>query len=156
MNEIFYMGLPRKAGKSDIGAIMEIAKALRAWFTPAARRNMRRSFNKQRGYVIESGGKPVGFILYRQWKRVAIVTWMGVLPGEQRKGAGSTLLRAMEAALKKSRVRVVKVSTLSHTTPYVPYERTRKFYRKMGFRKLRIDREYYPDGSDRLVLSKNL
>jgi len=150
------MSTTRKARKSDIGSIMAIAKALRTWFTPAARRNIRRSFDNQQGYVSKSNGKAIGFILYRKWKKAAIVTWMGILPAEQRKGAGTKLLDAVQAELKKSGVRNLKVFTLSYTTMYAPYERTRKFYRKMGFRELRIDRKYYPDGSDRLVLSKNL
>ena len=150
------MSTTRKARKSDIGSIMTVMNALPKWFTPTARRNVSRSFANQQGYVAESGRKVIGFVLYRKWKKAAIVTWIGILPAEQRKGAGSKLMSVVEAALKKSGVHCMKVFTLSYTTAYKPYERTRKFYRKMGFRELRIDRKYYPDGSDRLVLSKNL
>ena len=134
--------------------IVQTAKILSKWFTKQAITNIKRACNKQNGFVALDNNKIVGFLLYRKWKETAIITWMGILPNYQGEGIGRNLLKSLENKLKKYGVRKLKVSTLAPTTKYKPYEKTRKFYLKTGFKKYKIDKKFYPDGSDRLVLLK--
>jgi len=97
-----------------------------------------------------------GFALYKKWKQVAWLRWIGVLPADQKKGAGSLLFSAMESDVKRRGAKLVRASTLSHTVKYKPYELSRKFYFKLGFAEERIDKNFYPKGSDRLLLVKKI
>jgi len=146
----------RKIKASDLGCVLGIMRTLPEWFTPDAVRSVRRSFRNHEGFVAIARGRAVGFALYKKWKKVAWLRWIGVLPAEQRKGVGSVLALAMESDVEKRGATLVRASTLSHTVKYAPYELTRKFYLKVGFAKERIDAGFYPDGGDRLLLVKRV
>ena len=145
----------KSLNQSDSKEISNIAKTLRGWFTPSGRRNIMRACKTQKGFVAYDE-KIVGFILYRKWKSMAEITWMGILPNYQNKGIGTKLIKSVEDELKANAINKIKVATLSPTTKYKLYEKTRKFYRKIGFKKYRIDKKFYPDGSDRLVFLKEI
>ncbi len=145
----------RELEQSDSKDISSISNILSKYFTIAGRRNIRRACKVQSGFVAVEENI-VGFLLYRKWRYTAIITWMGVLPKYQNRGIGKNLLKTLENKLRKYGVRKLKVSTLAPTIRYKPYEKTRKFYLKNGFQKYRTDRKFYPDGSDRLVLLKQI
>ncbi|MBI2547620.1 MAG: GNAT family N-acetyltransferase [Candidatus Aenigmarchaeota archaeon] len=145
----------RELKRSDSKDISTISKILSKYFTPAARRNIRRVCKTQNGFVVVEE-RVIGFLLYRKWKYTAVITWMGVLPEYQNKGIGKSLLKTLENELRKHGISELRVSTLAPTVKYKPYEKTRRFYFKNGFQKYRIDKKFYPDGSDRLVLLKDI
>jgi [ribosomal protein S18]-alanine N-acetyltransferase len=73
-----------------------------------------------------------------------------VLPGRQRAGVGSGLLEACEKRLLEAGCKFVRLETAVNNTPAL------SFYKRHGYFLVRTLRNYYPDGSDALVLRKEL
>ena len=146
----------RKLRKNDHAAIMQIARQLSQWFTKDGRRQIRYAIRRQPGFVAIHQGSCIGFLTYRSWKRIATITWTGVNPSFRRKGIGTKLLHAFEREIKNEGISEIHVSTLSRKARYKPYLETVKFYEALGYKTLRIDKNFYPQGGDREVLIKKL
>ena len=78
--------------------------------------------------------------------------WIASAAWARGKGAGSALLRAMEAQLKQQQARLVRVETSSVTE----YEPTRTFYDRMKYRPVSVIRDFYHRGDDLVILTKKL
>ncbi len=149
----------RKLKISDLKDIVIIAKALPKWFTPKGVKGIRRACKVQDGYVAIHANNVIGFLLYRKWKSTADIKWMGILTNYHRKGIGKRLVQSLENHLEKSKITKIKVSTVAPSVKYEPYNKTRKFYKGVGFKNYRIDKDFYKDEkkkSDRLVLLKQI
>ena len=73
-----------------------------------------------------------------------------VLPKQQRSGVGSLLLKAAEGRLREAGCKFVRLETAVNNTSAL------SFYKRHGYFLVRTLRRYYPDGSDALVLRKEL
>ena len=63
---------------------------------------------------------------------------MGVDPKFHGKNIGTKLLEALERELKNIGLKELRVETLAESIEYEPYEKTRLFYKKMGFKPEKI------------------
>jgi ribosomal protein S18 acetylase RimI-like enzyme len=93
------------------------------------------------------GERMVGFIAgeVRQAQELAWIATFGVLPEFQRRGIGSQLLQACEAALEVERIRLnVRVGNVSAL----------HLYRGFGYSQIGIWPKYYQGGADAIVLEK--
>jgi ribosomal-protein-alanine N-acetyltransferase len=75
---------------------------------------------------------------------------IAVLPGERRKGAAFLLLKSTIRRLRRREVDRLNLMVR------VQNRKALKFYVKYGFVKIRVVRQYYDDGTDGLLMSKNL
>lgn len=108
----------------------------------------------------ETGGteQVVGFVTWTVQSAhatepgVAEMTWLGVAPAARGSGAGRRLAAAAAEACRAAGAHTLQVSTLADRVDYPPYAETRAFYRALGFVDWRVDRDYYGDGDDRLLL----
>jgi len=73
-----------------------------------------------------------------------------VIPARQRSGVGSLLLRTAEERLRKSGCRFVRLETAVNNTSAL------SFYKRHDYFLIRTLSSYYADGSDALVLRKEL
>jgi ribosomal protein S18 acetylase RimI-like enzyme len=91
----------------------------------------------------------IGFIAGdpRRSQGVAWIATLGVDPGYRRRGIGSELLRACEAQVKLSRVKL---------TVRISNDAAISLYKKAGYRTVDIWKKYYSDGEDGLVMEKIL
>ncbi|MCU0519360.1 MAG: GNAT family N-acetyltransferase [Anaerolineae bacterium] len=88
-------------------------------------------------FVAAQDERPVGFLTLRLHSAYAAeISVMGVIPSEQRRGAGRALIVAAETYLRGAGICFLQVKTLSPTHPDPNYARTREFYFAMGFRPL--------------------
>ncbi len=78
--------------------------------------------------------------------------WIAVDPAEQRTGLGARLMREAEAACRALGARRLYAETSG--TPR--YDGTRRFYRRMGFRKVAEIDDFYRDGDAKVVLEKTI
>jgi len=78
--------------------------------------------------------------------------WIASAAWARGQGAGSALLRAMEAALRAGGGRLVRVETSSITE----YEATRTFYDRMCYLPAGVVRDFYHPGDDLVILTKRL
>ena len=85
----------------------------------------------------EDDGAVVGFLtlLWRS-SDVGDISWMGVDPGAQRRGIGTSLVDAAARDLVTDGATIMMVHTLADSVEYEPYEATRSFYRAVGFKHL--------------------
>jgi GNAT superfamily N-acetyltransferase len=112
-----------------------ILAGLPGWFgDPQGIADCAAAVRSQDGLVAEDG-EPIGFLTWvRVDDHVAEITWMAVRADRRREGIGSALVGELEGRLEDLGVRELRVKTLSEREPYPPYEETRAFYRRQGFR----------------------
>jgi ribosomal-protein-alanine N-acetyltransferase len=75
---------------------------------------------------------------------------IAVQPSERRKGAARLLLESTIRRLRRHPVDRLNLMVR------VKNRAARKFYVKYGFVKIRVVRQYYDDGTDGFLMSKNL
>ncbi len=78
--------------------------------------------------------------------------WIAVSPGTQGKGVGTILLKEAEGRLTRSNARQLIIETSSRP----PYDPTRAFYLKRGYREVARVPDFYEAGDDRVIYAKNL
>ncbi|MCR4403713.1 MAG: GNAT family N-acetyltransferase [Candidatus Acetothermia bacterium] len=137
--------------------MLEVARALPQWFTREGLEEMAQDFELHDGFVATEGDEIVGFITYETLAvDLAELSWMGVRPEYQRRGIGKRLLQLAQERLIAQRIKILQAATAADSVLYEPYARTRAFYQANGFRDYRVDRGYFPNGDDRLLLQKEL
>lgn len=142
----------------DASSLVNIARTLPEWFNADGLARMERDLATHEGLVTLERDDPIAFATYAPAEEAGVVemTWLAVKRERHDRGVGSALCYALESLLRKSGCRAIVVSTLSESIPYPPYEATRRFYLRRGYRRIREDREYWGPGNDRLLLRLDL
>jgi len=128
----------RELGPGERGACESILRSLPEWF------GIEESIV---AYVRQLATMPafgawdsdalVGFLgLLPRAGKAAEIEVMAVLREHHRRGLGSALAAAAEEWLRTRGYRWLMVRTLGPSSVYEPYERTRAFYRRLGFEPL--------------------
>ena len=130
--------------------IFEVARSLPQWFNAEGLESIARDVAVHEGFVARDGAEVVGFALWRPLNvDEAELSWLGVRPAFQHRGTGTRLLSAVCMAAGAKGVQRLLVSTVADNVDYPPYADTRRFYRARGFNDLRVDRDYFGNGTDR-------
>jgi len=117
-----------------IDACLAIAKELPQYFTEQAMVTMSQDLAAHLLYVAVNLKEVAGFVaIKRKNNHVAEISWMAVKPEHQRQGIGSALVDSVANELRSQGIRLLEVKTVSTDVDYSPYEKTRRFYEKMGF-----------------------
>ena len=108
-----------------------------------------------RCFALLSGERIVGFAYHApepMTEGTWYLYWIAVRAGEQARGMGARLLKAVEEDVRRlgGRVLFIETSGLPH------YEKTRRFYLKHGYEQEAVLREYYAAGDDLVVFRKAL
>lgn len=80
----------------------------------------------------------------------------GVLPEYQHNGVGKALYRAVESYLMQRGCKYVVVKTLSDIVDFEPYDKTRTFYKSIGFEPLITLTEMWDEENPCLIMLKVL
>lgn len=100
-------------------------------------------------------GTPIA-IGYCAPERMTDGTWnqylIAVSPQWQGKGIGTEMIRSMEQRLADAGHRVLLVETSGQPE----FERTRQFYRNLGFEQEACIRDFYAAGDDKIVFWKSI
>jgi ribosomal protein S18 acetylase RimI-like enzyme len=100
-------------------------------------------------------GAPIA-VAFCEAERMTAGTWnllaIGVEPEHQGKGIGAEMMKHLEAELagRGERLLIVETSGLPE------YDRTRRFYRRLGYIEEARIREFYAAGEDKIVFWKSL
>ncbi|MFA7243835.1 MAG: GNAT family N-acetyltransferase [Patescibacteria group bacterium] len=131
----------------DHDGVMKVVKSLNpGWFDDYAISNeIPLDLKLHHGFAAENDGKIVGFITFSSEEGDIKITWLGVNLNSHRKGVGGQLLEKVEKAARNLEVKKITVETLSDKEDWEPYNRTRAFYLKNGFKFL----------SDRKITNKS-
>ena len=104
----------------------------------------------------DQAGQPNGVLLaVRHFPASAEIYLMAVDPAWHRRGAGRTLVAALEADLTSEGVEFLQVKTQGPGRPDAGYEKTRQFYSGVGFRPLEEIQGLWP-GIPCLIMIKSL
>ena len=108
-------------------------------------------------YAVFDEQTPVGFAAIKIHNTfTAEVCVMGVINRYQRGGLGTRLISAVEEYCCSNNFEFLTVKTLADTVQYEPYERTRRFYHKMGFVPLEIFPLHWDEENPCLFMAKKL
>lgn len=79
-------------------------------------------------------GEVAGFLSLKPHNEATVEIYvLGVLPDRHRRGIGRALVEAADRHAGARGFRFLTVKTVSPTVDHEPYERTRRFYRALGF-----------------------
>jgi GNAT superfamily N-acetyltransferase len=147
----------RPAVPDDIPAILSLARGLDAWFDEHARTvAIPTDVRHQTTFVAIERDELIGFItLYVAEGRLNI-GWIGVREDWHRRGAGTALVARAVQWARDLGIDTLAVATLGDSVDYEPYERTRRFYFKNGFRVTRRSRTDNPSCPEMMELSKTI
>ncbi len=98
-----------------------------------------------------------GFLALKMHGRYAGEIYvMGVLRERQGEGIGTALIGSGEDRLRGDGVEYLQVKTLGPSRPSAHYDRTRRFYEKLGFRPLEEIHGLWSEGNPCLLMVKRL
>ena len=127
-----------KIRRKDNAEIFNLMAELPEWFNADALKNIRIDLKYQKGFLAKNDNNEiVAFLMFFVYEGVGHIAWMGVKKEYQGRGAGSTLLAGFEKEMLRSGVKKLQVYTLGESVEYKPYESTRNFYYKNGFKEYR-------------------
>lgn len=118
---------------TDYDSILSVASTLKDHFTDKAVVAIHKDAMGGICYGAYRQEKLIGFVIYKEISNESMeLAWMGVLKEVQGAGIGSKLV---EISLKElsGKYKACEVKTLSDKVDYGPYEKTRKFYKRLGF-----------------------
>ena len=143
--------------KKHYSGILTIVENLPEWFDKSARsKAVPTDIRHQMGFVAVSGQREVGFVtLYVAEGRLHI-GWLAVDTHFHRQGIGGRLLEAAETKARKMEIDELATYTLGDSVAYPPYEVTRDFYRKCGFRVYKRSRTDNPGCPEEIWISKQV
>lgn len=118
---------------------LAIAKELPDFFSPQGLVSLKEDLETQKIFGAFVDDNFVGFITFRESDvRALEIIWLAVLPNWQGLGIGSKLVRESLNLLSDKKYKVCYVKTLAETVVDAGYEKTRNFYKKLGFSTLEI------------------
>ena len=135
---------------------LKIMHSLPAWFNPPE--DIERKAIIHRDYPFFAAyddDTPVGFIalkIHNQY--TADIYVIGVLEEYHRQGVGRRLIEAAEQYCIDRGYVYLTVKTLDSSAAYEPYDRTRAFYKKMGFIPLEVFTTLWDADNPCLFLAK--
>lgn len=152
MEQIIY----KKIEQDDHIAIYNIMKSLDKWFDENALKNILIDLKFHYGYIAKDKNETIGFITYFVYEGVGNIGWIGVKTAYQNHKISKKLLEKIENDFRSNNICAVQVYTLSDSVKYEPYEKTRKFYYKNGFKEYRRIKTNNPSCPEELYLRKLL
>ncbi len=123
---------------TDAQACHALAAGLLDYFTAHGLANLKVDLAAGELYGAFAGDTIVGFALYKELNPEAVeLAWLAVARRHWSCGVGTRLVDESLASLPK-RYRVCEVKTLAATASDTGYDRTRRFYAKLGFVPLEV------------------
>ncbi len=137
--------------------ILTIVENLPEWFDETARsRSVPTDIRHQHGFVAVADQKVVGFVTLYVTEGRLHIGWLAVDMGYQRQGIGSQLLEAAEMKARELGINELATYTLGESVEYQPYDLTRSFYWKCGFKVYKRSRTDNPGCPEEIWISKRI
>ena len=136
-----------KKTNDKVGAL-NVIKKLPEFFTKEGIVSFKKDLKKDDLYGAFLNRKLIGFLTLRKADKEALeITWLAILPDKQGMGFGLKLVEECLNISAKKGYRICYVKTLAETAKDKGYDKTRNFYKKLGFNTLEIISPY-PGWSD--------
>ncbi len=137
----------------------DILSSIPEWFeSEEANQIYRRRIRNQIALVVKKEGRAVGFLgLEDHNPYTSEIYVFGIRKGYQRHGLGRELVSMVTEELRKHpEKKYLTVKTLGESRPDPFYEKTRAFYRKMGFLPLEEMKTLWSENNPCLFMIKDL
>lgn len=142
----------RKFSLSDLPEVMEIEKAS----FPATKAYPKRRFEKYYkkypiGFIVaEKKREIIGYIVGQIKKDSAEIVSLAIKPAWRRKGVGTAFINYLIDHFKKNGYREIFLRTRTKNKFVI------SFYQNIGFKIIKIIKNYYRNGDDAYLMKKNL
>lgn len=147
----------RPLTRDDREAVVRISEDLPEWFDEHARQvAIPIDAAHQSGFLALEEGRAVGFVSYFVADGKLSICWLGVKKERQRKGIGKALLLELESMARELGISEIATYTLGEGVDYPPYEQTRSFYFKFGFRVYQRSITDNPSCPEEIRISKRI
>ena len=146
----------RNGNPSDLQDIMSISKSLDDWFNEDGIKYIEQDFAFEKTIIAEIDSKPIGFLSFFTYEGIGYLGWMGVYETYHGSSAAKLLFDEFENIMKQNGISTLQVKTLGDSVSYAPYDRTKSFYKKMGFTKHRSELTENPGCPEELILRKKI
>jgi GNAT superfamily N-acetyltransferase len=146
----------QETGIEGLDTIMEISMELPEWFSPNGLKYIQMDMNYQKALIASVGNIDMGFLSYFTYEGVGYLAWMGVRPKFQNQGIGIALFESFKNEMRELGITTLQVQTLGGDVDYQPYEQTRNFYKKVGFKDYKTEISDNPECPERLTLRMNI
>jgi len=142
----------RDYSPSDFEALYKIDQACYEPAIAYSRRELRNylRFPGAECIVAEADKNPAGFIITAHGKSWGYIVTIDVLSSHRRDGVGTLLLTEAERRLASAGVREIGLETAIDNSSAIA------FWRKHGYRKTGVKKDYYPGGRDAFSMNKLL
>lgn len=145
-----------KANKKEKEEAIKIAKQLPEWFNKEGILSLKIDFKMNHVAVCKIEDKMIGFLCYTSYGRRMLIMWFGIRKNYQRKNYGKKMLDWLEKESKKLDLKYLELETLPKRYNYPPYETTRNFYYKNGFKQTNYRKASIPGWDDQIILEKKI
>ena len=145
-----------EASSQDKEDSIKIAHTLSEWFTEEGIRNMSLDFENNHLIVEKENDEVLGFLCYTTYCGKMLLIWMGVKRDLLNKGTGQRLLDWLIEETKRLNLQAIEVETLPEEVDYKPYDSTRAFYYKNGFKKILYKKATTEGWDDQIVLERKI
>ncbi|MBI4832280.1 MAG: GNAT family N-acetyltransferase, partial [Candidatus Lindowbacteria bacterium] len=130
---------------------------LSEWFDEYARRiAIPIDLMHQSGFLALDQEQAVGFATYFVYEGSLHIGWLGVKKDRQRNGIGTALIHELEMKARELGIPEIALYTLGDAVDYPPYEQTRRFYLKNGFKVYQRSTTDNPGCLEEIRLSKKV
>lgn len=107
--------------------------------------------------LVKNGEDVIGFLtIKKNFPESADIHCMGILPKYHRTGTGKMLIEALENHLRDEGVKILQVKTVSADRNCDAYEKSRAFYKAVGFIPLEVFPTLWDEANPCLVLVKSI
>jgi N-acetylglutamate synthase-like GNAT family acetyltransferase len=147
----------RKGVARDRVECLSLATAMPEHFNMKGLMDMEKDLRECPFYVSAVGHDVQGFVAVKSdtEEGVTEILWIAVRSDHQRKGIGTALVERIMHDSKTQGVKVLRVRTRTASSSYSPYEKTRRFYEKLGFNLVRaMDHRLWDPGNPSAVYEK--
>jgi len=145
-----------KANEQEKKESIEIAKTLKEWFTDEGIRNLKTDFDNNTVAVAKDNKQVLGFVCYTTYCGKLLLIWMGVRKSHWGNGVGSKLIGYLKDEGKNLGLYYIETETLPEEVEYKPYEITRSFYYKNGFKRTLYKKATIKGWDDQIILEKKI
>ena len=146
----------RRMTADHYDTVINLARSLPEFFNEQGIAEITVDIRREIGAVAVLGGEVIGFVTWSSAEALGRIGWIAVRIDHHRQGIGHRLLGFAESYLRESGATTLQVDTLGESIDYEPYDRTRAFYRSVGFKDLRSVMLDNPGMPEMLTLEKTL
>lgn len=137
---------------------LKVMHNLPKWFNPPEDIDKKSIIHREYPFFVAYNNQnPIGFLTLKIHNEfTAEIYNMGTLEEYHRQGIGKSLIEMAEKYCFDDGFKYLTVKTLDDSAIYEPYERTRNFYRKVGFVPLEVFTTFWDEENPCLFLAKHL